>query len=140
VSGARALFVAGCALGFVAVAAGAFGAHALRDAVEPRLLEVWETGARYALGHAPALLAAAALQAWRPSRLGAAAGGLLLGGALVFSGSLGLMTLTGQRWLGAITPLGGLGMLGGWLCLGLAGARALDPRPPDPTGRGTSRG
>jgi len=136
----RALFVAGCAVGFSAVAAGAFGAHALRDAVEPRLLEVWETGARYALGHAAPLLATAALQAWRPSRVGAAAGALLLCGVLVFSGSLGLMTLTGLRWLGAITPLGGLGMLAGWACLGLAGARALDPRRQGPTGTDTARG
>lgn len=109
------------------VAAGAFGAHALRARLEPRLLEVFETGARYQMYHAFGLLAVA----WVLSRLPADAtqlarvgGWAFVAGTLLFSGSLYAMALSGLRWLGAITPLGGVCFIAGWVLLALA-ARQL---------------
>ncbi|MFT4621554.1 MAG: uncharacterized membrane protein YgdD (TMEM256/DUF423 family) [Myxococcota bacterium] len=103
-------------VGALGVALGAFGAHGLKGVVtDPHLLEVWETAARYHLIHAVALLGVAAHPA-RP----ALAGWLMVAGIVVFSGSLYTMTLTGQRWLGAITPIGGLCFIAGWLALGFA--------------------
>ena len=101
----------------LAVAAGAFGAHALRSRVSADLLAVFETAARYQMYHALALL----FVAWGSTRWPAAplrwGGWLFLAGTVVFSGSLYALALTGERWLGAITPLGGLLLLGGWLAL-----------------------
>jgi uncharacterized membrane protein YgdD (TMEM256/DUF423 family) len=110
---------------FLAVAAGAFGAHALRARLTPDLLAVFETGARYQMYHALGLVAVA----WAVSRSGGAglpvwAGWLFVAGTVLFSGSLYLLALSGVRWLGAITPLGGAAFLAGWACLAL-GARAL---------------
>jgi uncharacterized membrane protein YgdD (TMEM256/DUF423 family) len=109
---------AGALSALVAVAAGAFGAHALRARLSPHLLAVFETGARYQMYHALALLAVAWLAAVRPGANSVVwAGGLFLLGTVVFSGSLYTLALTGQRWLGAITPLGGVAFLAGWVCL-----------------------
>ena len=109
--------------GLVAVALGAFGAHDLRSRVTPDMLAVFETAARYHMYHALALLGVA----WATSRgLGGAAtaaGWLFLAGTVLFSGSLYLLTLTGQRWLGAITPLRGACFLGGWAALAVAAWR-----------------
>lgn len=117
----RVFVLAGSLSALVAVAAGAFGAHALRARLSPDLLAVFETGARYQMYHALALLAVAWLAAARPAGNAAVwAGGLFLIGTLVFSGSLYAMALTGQRWLGAITPLGGVAFLAGWACLAWA--------------------
>jgi uncharacterized membrane protein YgdD (TMEM256/DUF423 family) len=116
----RLFFFLGALSGFVSVAAGAFGAHALRARLPADLLAVFETGARYQMYHALALLAVA----WAAGRwagpLVAWAGWLFVAGTLLFSGSLYLLALSGVRWLGAITPLGGVCFLAGWLCLGLA--------------------
>jgi len=99
----------------LAVAAGAFGAHALRTRLSAELLAVFETAARYQMYHALALLGVAfALTRW-PSAPVRVAGWLFLAGTVLFSGSLYLLALTGTRWLGAITPLGGLCFLAGWL-------------------------
>lgn len=106
-----------CVLAFVAVAAGAFGAHALRARVGPELLGVWETGARYQMYHALALLAVAWVGDRWPGRLAVGAGWAFVVGILLFSGSLFLLVLSGARWLGAVTPLGGLAFLTGWLLL-----------------------
>lgn len=114
----------GALSGAIAVAAGAFGAHALRARVEPRLLEVFETGARYQMYHALALLAVAWATTRWPGSLTTAAGWLFVAGTLIFSGSLYTMTFTGIRALGAITPVGGVCFIGGWLCLALAAMRA----------------
>lgn len=104
----------------VAVAAGAFGAHALRARLGPDLLAVFETGARYQMYHALALLAVAwAADRW-PGRLVRAAGWLFVIGTVLFSGSLYVLALTGVRALGAITPLGGAAFLAGWACLALS--------------------
>jgi len=102
--------------GALAVALGAFGAHGLKNVVEdPHLLEVWDTAAKYHLAHSLALLAVA-LHPGTPKW----PGWLFLAGIGVFSGSLYLMTLTGTRWLGAITPIGGVCLILGWLALAFA--------------------
>jgi uncharacterized membrane protein YgdD (TMEM256/DUF423 family) len=110
--------------GFLAVAAGAFGAHALRARLGPDLLAVFETGARYQMYHALALVAAAWVVTRWPGPLAAWAGWLFVAGTIVFSGSLYALALTGVRWLGAVTPLGGLCFLAGWLSLAIAVWRA----------------
>lgn len=118
----KSFWVIGCVLAFLGVAAGAFGAHALREHLPADLLAVWETAARYQMYHALALLAVAwAAQRWPDAALVAVAGWLFIAGVVVFSGSLYLLALTGVRWLGAVTPLGGLALLAGWLLLAWAG-------------------
>lgn len=99
-------------VGALAVAMGAFGAHAVRDAVSEEALGWWKTGAQYHLAHALALALVAA-HPGQPRFAGIA----FLVGIVLFSGSLYTMTLTDLRWLGAITPLGGLGFISGWLLL-----------------------
>jgi uncharacterized membrane protein YgdD (TMEM256/DUF423 family) len=117
-------FRLGAFSGFIAVAAGAFGAHALRTRLTPELLAVFETGARYQMYHAFGLLAVAwAVSRW-PGPLPTWAGWLFAGGTLLFSGSLYALALSGVRWLGAITPFGGAAFLAGWLCLALAARNA----------------
>ena len=113
----------GAASAFVAVAAGAFGAHGLRARLSPDLLAVFETGARYQMYHALGLLAVAwAVTRW-PGPWPVRAGWLFLAGTVLFSGSLYALALTGVRWLGAITPLGGVAFLAGWLCLAWGASR-----------------
>jgi uncharacterized membrane protein YgdD (TMEM256/DUF423 family) len=113
----RTFFVIGAILGAVGVAAGAFGAHGLRASVSPEMLAVFETGVRYHLFHALALLAVA----WASTRWASAAirvaGWLFVVGILVFSGSLYVLTLTGIRAFGAITPFGGVAFIAGWFLL-----------------------
>ncbi len=114
---ARSLAVGGASLAFLAVAFGAFGAHALRSRVEPDLLPTFETGVRYHMYHALALLACAwAYDRWGSPQIAWTAW-LFVAGIVLFSGSLYLLTLTGQRWWGAVTPLGGVAFLAGWVCL-----------------------
>jgi uncharacterized membrane protein YgdD (TMEM256/DUF423 family) len=119
----RLFVIIGALSGAIGVAAGAFGAHALRARVEPRLLEVFETGARYQMYHAIAMLAAAWVVTRYPGSLANASGWLFLAGTVLFSGSLYAMTFTGIRALGAITPLGGVCFIAGWGCLALAAMR-----------------
>ena len=119
----RLLFALGSASALIAVAAGAFGAHGLRARLTPDLLAVFETGARYQMYHAFGLMAAAwALTRW-PGPWPVRAGWLFLVGTLLFSGSLYALALSGLRWLGAVTPLGGVAFLAGWACLLLAATR-----------------
>ncbi len=106
--------------GFLAVAAGAFGAHGLKTRLSTAMLTVFETGARYHMYHALALLAAGWLAAQAPSWMANAAGWCFLAGIIIFSGSLYALTLTGARWLGAITPIGGTAFLAGWVRLAAA--------------------
>lgn len=122
--GADRLFVVlGALSALTAVGLGAFGAHGLRNRVSPELLATFETGVRYQLYHALALLFVAwALTRW-PGTLVTSAGWLFVAGTCVFSGSLYLLVATGARWLGAITPLGGLAFLLGWLALAYGAAR-----------------
>ncbi|MGH7673937.1 MAG: DUF423 domain-containing protein [Gemmatimonadales bacterium] len=115
----RAFALAGSLSALVAVAAGAFGAHALRGRLSPEMLAAFETGARYHMYHALALLAVAWAATRWPGPAVRVAGWLFLAGTLVFSGSLYLLSLTGLRALGAITPVGGFCFLGGWVALAL---------------------
>jgi uncharacterized membrane protein YgdD (TMEM256/DUF423 family) len=113
-------FRIGALSALIAVAAGAFGAHALRARLSPELLTVFETGARYQMYHAFGLMAVAwAITRW-PGPLLTWAGWLFAAGTVLFSGSLYALALSGTRWLGAVTPLGGVAFLAGWLCLALA--------------------
>jgi uncharacterized membrane protein YgdD (TMEM256/DUF423 family) len=116
----RAFALAGALSAFIAVAAGAFGAHALRTRLTPELLTAFETGARYQMYHAFALFAVAWAASRWPDPVVRLAGWLLIGGTVLFSGSLYLLALTGSRWLGAITPVGGLCFLAGWATLAVA--------------------
>jgi uncharacterized membrane protein YgdD (TMEM256/DUF423 family) len=116
-------FALGSASALVAVAAGAFGAHALRARLPAELLAVFETGARYQMYHALGLLAVAwAAERW-PNPWPLRAGWLFVIGTLLFSGSLYALALSGIRWLGAITPFGGAALLAGWTCLLLGALR-----------------
>ena len=113
----RLFFALGSASALVAVATGAFGAHGLRARLSPDLLAVFETAARYQMYHALALLAVGwAVTRW-PGPWPVRAGWLFVVGTLLFSGSLYALALSGMRWLGAVTPLGGLAFLAGWTCL-----------------------
>ena len=117
----RTLWIAGAAMAGLSVAIGAFGAHALRARLEPHRLATFETAVQYHMLHALALLAVAALMGRVQSQqLLLLSGGLFTAGIFLFSGSLYALAITGITWLGAITPLGGLAFIGGWLCMGIA--------------------
>jgi uncharacterized membrane protein YgdD (TMEM256/DUF423 family) len=101
----------------LAVAAGAFGAHGLRATLSTETLAVFETAARYQMYHALGLFAVAWATTRWSSPLVVWAGWLFVAGTVLFSGSLYALALTGMRWLGAITPAGGVGFIAGWICL-----------------------
>lgn len=107
----------GAVAGFLGVALGAFGAHALKARLSAGDLEIFETAVRYHLVHAVALLALAALANRIPAGVASLSGWAFSAGILIFSGSLYLLVLTGPRWLGAVTPLGGTALLVGWAAL-----------------------
>lgn len=120
----RLLLIIGSLSALVAVVAGAFGAHALRDRIAAELLAAFETGARYQMYHALALLGSQlAYFRWNAPQF-LWAGWLFVAGTVLFSGSLYLMSLTGARWLGAVTPLGGLCFLAGWAAFAWGGIAA----------------
>jgi uncharacterized membrane protein YgdD (TMEM256/DUF423 family) len=109
--------------GALAVLCGAFAAHGLRARLDAHALEIFETGARYHMYHALAMgLAAFAMRdrAARPARL---ASSLFLAGIVLFSGSLYALALSGDHWLGFVTPFGGIAFLGGWIALAMAASR-----------------
>lgn len=122
----RLFIVIGALSGFLAVAAGAFGAHALRARLAPEMIDVFQTGVTYEMYHALALVAVGILLA-RFSSEGSvwlsSAGWLFIAGSILFSGSLYLLAVTGTTWLGAITPLGGVAFLLGWLALAIGVVR-----------------
>lgn len=121
---ARVFFALGALSAFLGVSAGAFGAHALKTRLAPDMLAVFEVAVRYQMYHAFALIACAwAVTKW-PGMLVNTSGWLFVAGTIVFSGSLYALSFTGVRWLGAITPLGGLAFLAGWICLAAAALRA----------------
>ena len=119
----RVFVVLGAALAGLAVAAGAFGAHGLRDRLSPEMLAIFETAVRYQMYHALGLFAVAWATTRWPGSAAPIAGWLLVAGIVVFSGSLYVLTLTGIRWLGAITPIGGVAFLAGWAVLAWTVAR-----------------
>ena len=118
-------FAAGSLFAGAGVMLGAFGAHGLKSRLSPELLAVFETGVRYQMFHALALLAVA----WAATRwstvLVEISGWMFVGGIILFSGTLYLLALTGVRWLGAITPVGGLLLILGWLLLAIASLRGV---------------
>ena len=115
-------------LGALGVALGAFGAHGLRERLTPELLTIYEVGVRYHMYHALAILAVALAiphagdGRWLKSACAAWALGIV-----IFSGSLYALALTNLRWLGAITPIGGVAFIAGWCALAAAGSRANKP-------------
>lgn len=126
---ARVFTVIGALSALFAVGGGALGAHGLRARLTPESLAVFEVAVRYQMYHALALvLVAWAVGRW-PSRSVKAAGWLFVAGTLCFSGSLYVLVLTGQGWLGAVTPLGGLLLMAGWGCLAWGALRAGRPAP-----------
>jgi uncharacterized membrane protein YgdD (TMEM256/DUF423 family) len=116
----RLFFVLGSTSGFLGVALGAFGAHALKARLDADLLATFEVGVRYQMYHAFALLAVGWAQTRWPGPVLSASGWLFVAGTVIFSGSLYVLVLSGQRWLGAATPIGGAALLAGWLCLAWA--------------------
>jgi uncharacterized membrane protein YgdD (TMEM256/DUF423 family) len=120
----RIFFAIGAVAAFIGVAAGAFGAHGLKSRLSAEMLATFEVAVRYQMYHAFALMAVAWAQTRWPASLLMASGWLFVVGMLLFSGSLYALSLTGARWLGAITPLGGLSLLAGWLALAWAALRA----------------
>jgi uncharacterized membrane protein YgdD (TMEM256/DUF423 family) len=122
----RSLVILAGLYGALAVILGAFGAHGLRGSLEgladgPRRLEWWQTGAHYHLVHATALAFTAWLATQGAGSWPRVAGYLFAGGVTVFSGTLYAMALGGPRVLGAVTPIGGLLLIAGWLCVLAAG-------------------
>jgi uncharacterized membrane protein YgdD (TMEM256/DUF423 family) len=116
----RLFFALGALGGLTAVALGAFAAHALKGKLPPDLFEVFEVGARYHMYHALALLGVGCAVTRWPGAATTWAGWLFVAGIVLFSGSLYALSLTGIRLLGAITPLGGVCFLAGWVALGWA--------------------
>lgn len=116
----RTLLVLAALLGFLAVALGAFGAHALKGRLSPEMLTIFDVGVRYHFYHVSALLATAWAYSRWPKTLILTSGWLFIVGIVLFSGSLYLLSITGIKALGAITPLGGLAFMIGWLCLAWA--------------------
>jgi uncharacterized membrane protein YgdD (TMEM256/DUF423 family) len=120
---ARLFLFLGALSGFLSVAAGAFGAHALKERLSPELLSVWHTGATYQMFHALALVAVGILIARAPQVALSWSGWLFVAGTVLFSGILYALALSGVRVLGAVTPLGGLCFLAGWANLAWAAWR-----------------
>jgi len=115
----RQFFALGSILALLAVAAGAFGAHALKDSLGPDRLDVFKTAAQYQMYHSLALIAVGiAASRWQDGLINVA-GWLFVAGIVLFSGSLYALAVTDVKVLGAITPLGGLCFMAGWLCLAL---------------------
>jgi uncharacterized membrane protein YgdD (TMEM256/DUF423 family) len=123
----RGLALAGCLLGLTGVGLGAFGAHVLAERLGEDGVTTWELAVRYQQVHAVAALVAVALAGGAAGKLLARAGWAFVIGVVLFSGSLYGLALDGPRWLGPITPLGGVAMLVGWVLLALGSWRAKRP-------------
>jgi len=114
----RLFFILGSVFAGLGVALGAFAAHGLRSTLSPADLATFETGVRYQMYHAFALLVVAgALARWEGAMTAVAAGWMFVAGIVLFSGSLYVLVTTGPRWMGAVTPLGGVAFLVGWALL-----------------------
>lgn len=119
----KTFLLVGALAGFLGVALGAFGAHGLQSRLSPEILAVFETGVRYQMYHAFALLiTAAAIGRLGDARLLAVSGWFFVAGIIIFSGSLYALALTGVTMWGAVTPIGGLAFLVGWACLAIFAA------------------
>lgn len=113
----RLFLIAGAVSAFISIAAGAFGAHLLKMHLTAEMLQVFETAVRYQMYHALALCVLAIVIRTELGWWGNTSGWLFILGTLLFPGSLYVLSMTGIRWLGAITPLGGIAFLFGWICL-----------------------
>lgn len=113
----KIFFFLGSLFAFIGVSLGAFGAHALRDKLPTDLLTIFEVGVRYQMYHALALMGVALAYGLVPSGFMTIVGWLFVSGIILFSGSLYILALTGVRGWGAVTPVGGVLFLAGWLCL-----------------------
>jgi len=120
----RQLVIAATLTLALGVAAGAFGAHGLKRVLSADMLSVWHTAVLYQLVHALGMLAIAALGARFGSPLLAWSGGLMFAGIVLFSGSLYVLALSGTKWLGAVTPLGGVLFIAAWILAAMAAYRA----------------
>ena len=116
----RLFFIFGALSALIGVGAGAFGAHGLKDRLDPEMLSIFEVGVRYQMYHAFALIAAAWSQTKWPSKLVTIAGWMFVVGTVIFSGSLYMLSMTDEKWLGMITPFGGLAFMAGWACIAWA--------------------
>jgi uncharacterized membrane protein YgdD (TMEM256/DUF423 family) len=116
----RTFLFVGAIAAFLAVTLGAFGAHGLRGRLSPDMLAVFETGVRYHMYHALALILVALVMGRMSGWLIQTAGWCFIAGIILFSGSLYALALSGVTILGAITPLGGVAFLAGWACLAFA--------------------
>jgi uncharacterized membrane protein YgdD (TMEM256/DUF423 family) len=116
---ARVFIAAGALCGVAGVMTGAFGAHALEQVVSPERLQTWDKAVDYLFVHALGLVLLGALETNRPRTCHRIAGVLMMAGILLFSGSLFVLVLSGVRWLGMITPLGGVSFVVAWLVLGV---------------------
>jgi len=124
-AGTKLFLVLGGAAALLAVALGAFGAHALKSRLAPEMLALWHTGVEYHVFHALGLLAVGLLAAQLPeSALLKWSGWLMLAGILLFSGSLYALALSGERWLGTVTPVGGLAFIAAWALFAAAAIRS----------------
>jgi uncharacterized membrane protein YgdD (TMEM256/DUF423 family) len=122
----RPFFLAASVLGFFSIALGAFATHALKNVISASGLVVFELAVRYQMYHALALLGVALVPPANQSRWLTWAGWLWVGGTLIFSVSLYLLAITGWTTLGAITPVGGMLLLAGWLCLIVSAFKGQD--------------
>ncbi|RKU09472.1 DUF423 domain-containing protein [Candidatus Poribacteria bacterium] len=113
----RLFFAFGSGFALIAVITGAFAAHALKTRLSPDMFQVFEVAVRYQMYHALGLIAGAWAASQWSSQLITASGWLFVAGIVIFSGSLYILSLTGVRWLGAITPIGGVAFIIGWGCL-----------------------
>jgi uncharacterized membrane protein YgdD (TMEM256/DUF423 family) len=116
----RTFMFVGALMGFLGVGLGAFGAHGLKTRVSPEMLAVFETGVRYQMYHALALLLVGLMMSRMEGRAMLVAGWSFTAGILIFSGSLYALALSGVTILGAITPIGGVAFLAGWIALAIA--------------------
>ena len=120
----RLFFAFGSGFALIAVVTGAFAAHALKTRLSPDMFQIFEVAVRYQMYHALGLIAVAWAASQWSSQLITASGWLFVAGIIIFSGSLYILSLTGIRWLGAITPIGGVAFIIGWGCLLWAAIRS----------------
>ncbi len=120
----RLFFALGSGFALIAVITGAFAAHTLKSRLSPDMFQVFEVAVRYQMYHALGLIAVAWAASQWSSQLITASGWLFVAGIVIFSGSLYILSLTGARWLGAITPIGGVAFIIGWGCLLWAAIRS----------------
>lgn len=113
----RLFFAFGSGFALIAVVTGAFAAHALKSRLSPDMFQTFEVAVRYQMYHALGLIAVAWASTQWSSQLITVSGWLFVAGIVIFSGSLYILSLTGVRWLGAITPIGGAAFIIGWSCL-----------------------